>query len=488
MSSVVNKSSTRFAPKVANRGPGRKQPSRRTSTIRASFSVPKEDSEANRRPLLDTKADIDESAIDDSEPAPQSALATPPSSAPKLPSGSMEAPPRSVNTRASASAAPQPLRLTTISEPLTRQRRLNSTRATAFAPIVAPMHKSTPPSSQVAAPPVVEPVSKPKKAVVREKQFDEQGREVIEPEDLPRVGRGFAPSDDTSENKAINPHTFTMANLCQDIPIGQQNEDYDRFEDARMSRKRKRARVLRAKQMMRGQYDPKKPELRKELEDVYREYMDERQERFGNSKEESQARLQAIDAEPTQRQTVQLQKSKDGTILLDQESQQLDRHANNKAEDTPVSTREIDRYSTIINSYSFSTKERQERWTEAETLQFYQALSVWGTDFNLISHMFPTRSRHQIKTKFKYEEKRNPTKVQLYLVHRRKVDIVDYAKISGTEIVKLEDLEQDLERVRAQHNEQLKVKEDMKLQAKAEDAQRQLTANSVRPRGIKRER
>lgn len=488
MSSVVNKSSTRFAPKVGNRGPGRNQRSRRTSTIRASFSVPSQDSEANRRPVLDAKVDIEESAIDDSELAAQSALATPPSSAPKPPSGSMEAPSRSVTARASSVASPQPLRLTTISEPLNRQRRLNSTRSTTFAPIVAPLEKATPPSSQVAPPPAVEPVSKPKKAVVREKKFDDQGREIIEPEDLPRVGRGFAAADGALENKAINPHTFTMANLCQDIPIGQQNEDYDHFEDARISRKRKRARVLRAKQMMRGQYDPKKPELRKELEDIYREYMEERQERFGSSKEESQARLQAIDSEPAQRQTVQLQKSKDGRILLDQESQHLDRHANNKAEDTPVSTREIDRYSTIINSYSFSTKERQERWTEAETLQFYQALSVWGTDFNLISHMFPTRSRHQIKTKFKYEEKRNPTKVQLYLVHRRKVDITDYAKISGTEIVKLEDLEQDLERVRAQHNEQLKVKEDMKLQAKAEDAQKQMASNPVRPRGIKRER
>lgn len=310
-------------------------------------------------------------------------------------------------------------------------------------------------------------------------RYDDTGREIIEPEDLLKLGRGRTASESSLEDKAINVETFTMATLCHDIPIGQTNEDYLRFENARISRKRRRARVHKAKLMMKGLYEPRKPELRDELKQLYQEYKEEREERFGRSKDPAQAQLRAMDADAEAQQVVRLHRGKDGAIVLDSESQRFDRHINNKADSVNTNAQEIDKFSTVINSYSFSAKERPERWTDDETNMFFSALSVWGTDFNLIAHMFPSRTRHQIKTKFKYEERKNSAKVQMYLVHRRKVNIKEYAKISGTDIVDVDRMEDELARIRSEHHRQLKLEEEMKQQAFEEDANRQRLADNA---------
>jgi hypothetical protein len=44
-----------------------------------------------------------------------------------------------------------------------------------------------------------------------------------------------------------------------------------------------------------------------------------------------------------------------------------------------------------------------------DTLRFYQALRMCGTDFTLIAHVFPNRDRNDIKRKFKTEDKANRT-------------------------------------------------------------------------------
>jgi transcription factor TFIIIB component B'' len=46
-----------------------------------------------------------------------------------------------------------------------------------------------------------------------------------------------------------------------------------------------------------------------------------------------------------------------------------------------------------------------------DTLRFYQALRMCGTDFTLIARVFPNRDRDDIKRKFKTEDKANRTLV-----------------------------------------------------------------------------
>ncbi|KAF2128632.1 hypothetical protein P153DRAFT_432237 [Dothidotthia symphoricarpi CBS 119687] len=51
------------------------------------------------------------------------------------------------------------------------------------------------------------------------------------------------------------------------------------------------------------------------------------------------------------------------------------------------------------------------RWTQDQTDRFYHGLRMYGTDFQMISMMFPNLSRRVVKTKFTREERENPDKV-----------------------------------------------------------------------------
>ncbi|KPJ14754.1 Transcription factor TFIIIB component B''-like [Papilio machaon] len=46
-------------------------------------------------------------------------------------------------------------------------------------------------------------------------------------------------------------------------------------------------------------------------------------------------------------------------------------------------------------------------WSAPETVRFYRALAAIGTDFTLMAHLFPDRSRKDLKIKFKKEERQN---------------------------------------------------------------------------------
>lgn len=61
-----------------------------------------------------------------------------------------------------------------------------------------------------------------------------------------------------------------------------------------------------------------------------------------------------------------------------------------------------------------------------DTLRFYQALRMCGTDFALISNVFPNRSRDDIKRKFKTEDKANRTLVDSALRKTLTVEIFQF--------------------------------------------------------------
>jgi len=66
----------------------------------------------------------------------------------------------------------------------------------------------------------------------------------------------------------------------------------------------------------------------------------------------------------------------------------------------------------LLNSHSYSNWRKPVRWTDADTELFYVALTQFGLDFNLISQLFPKRTRTQVKQKFKRESKRNQAKIE----------------------------------------------------------------------------
>lgn len=75
-----------------------------------------------------------------------------------------------------------------------------------------------------------------------------------------------------------------------------------------------------------------------------------------------------------------------------------------------------------VTSSSYTNRAPADRWTSAETDVFYQGLAFFGTDFALISKLFESRNRRQIKNKYKREEKADPRRLHEALVNRAPIN------------------------------------------------------------------
>lgn len=76
-----------------------------------------------------------------------------------------------------------------------------------------------------------------------------------------------------------------------------------------------------------------------------------------------------------------------------------------------------------LTSHAFVKTIGPNRWSREETDRFYEALSMCGTDFALISLLFARRTREQVKGKYKVEERLHPGRVALALKRRRPLDV-----------------------------------------------------------------
>ncbi|CAF2009966.1 unnamed protein product [Rotaria magnacalcarata] len=109
-----------------------------------------------------------------------------------------------------------------------------------------------------------------------------------------------------------------------------------------------------------------------------------------------------------------------GALVVDEESI-LIRHA----EDAPRNTIIVEGQFNDDNltHQSYRKIGRRKRWNNRDTLRFYQALRMCGTDFTLIARVFPNRDRDDIKRKFKTEDKANRTLVDSALKQRVPFDL-----------------------------------------------------------------
>ncbi|KAJ6811229.1 uncharacterized protein M6B38_154425 [Iris pallida] len=63
---------------------------------------------------------------------------------------------------------------------------------------------------------------------------------------------------------------------------------------------------------------------------------------------------------------------------------------------------------TKLNYHTYMNRPKSGRWSKLETEEFYEAIRQFGTNFEMIQQLFPNRTRHQVKLKYKNEEKKNP--------------------------------------------------------------------------------
>ncbi|KAF0925941.1 hypothetical protein E2562_018742 [Oryza meyeriana var. granulata] len=73
---------------------------------------------------------------------------------------------------------------------------------------------------------------------------------------------------------------------------------------------------------------------------------------------------------------------------------------------------------TKLNYHSYMNRQTRAKWSKSDTDLFYQGLRQFGSDFAMIQHLFPDKSRNQVRQKFKAEEKRHPMQVHDAIMHR----------------------------------------------------------------------
>ncbi|KAK2077409.1 hypothetical protein QBZ16_004254 [Prototheca wickerhamii] len=97
-----------------------------------------------------------------------------------------------------------------------------------------------------------------------------------------------------------------------------------------------------------------------------------------------------------------------------------------QAQEQPPERRVVTEEHFTLNSTTYSNRLSNERWNAEDTELFYKALSQFGTDFTLISHLFPGRQRPHLKNKFKRESKRDPKRVDAALEASAKASATSY--------------------------------------------------------------
>ncbi|KAL7327664.1 hypothetical protein PS15p_206066 [Mucor circinelloides] len=110
-----------------------------------------------------------------------------------------------------------------------------------------------------------------------------------------------------------------------------------------------------------------------------------------------------------------------GEIVLDTDSLVVERTEGGvNYGDDPMEVVEENSMTRKVNSATYGKRKQSSRWDELETALFYDCLSQFGTDFEMIANMMPGRTRNQIRTKFNREERVCPEKVTEYMISKRK--------------------------------------------------------------------
>ena len=155
----------------------------------------------------------------------------------------------------------------------------------------------------------------------------------------------------------------------------------------------------------------------------------------------------------------QVKVAADGSIILDEASTMIETTATKKAkEDLLKSPLVFESANQATNYGSWGKKKKNADWSDKDTVKFYKALSVFGTDFSLMEGIFKKRSRHELKMKFKKEEKVNRQLVDKCLSQGQTFDPSIFDSDDD------EDSEDDREQKRKEKENRRKKKQDSQQQ------------------------
>ncbi|TFK36941.1 hypothetical protein BDQ12DRAFT_633318 [Crucibulum laeve] len=131
----------------------------------------------------------------------------------------------------------------------------------------------------------------------------------------------------------------------------------------------------------------------------------------------------------TSRFNVQVRIGPNGETIIDEESLVVDRV---ETDDTENYTHVIESDNTkFVNSGTYGKRYRGSRWSSEETELFYNALSQYGENYELIAYVLPGRDRKSCKNKFKIEDKRNHARINYCLSNSIPVDMNTLSRMTG---------------------------------------------------------
>lgn len=286
----------------------------------------------------------------------------------------------------------------------------------------------------------------------------------------------------------INPENMSMKDLCQlNLPVGKVSDNIGLVNAAKAReraskefrrRVRQRAKIERisyeeAQQLIEDETftpnnnndnnDDKNPKIKvDENGDATQDDQIKKEE--GNAKKRG-------DQQANKSGGLQLQVS-DGKLDIDTES--TFRQQSNVFDNMNRRVEETNPFERPVISNTYSKRKQTDKWDLEEEHQFFKALSDWGTDFSIISNLFPHRTRRQIKSKFNNEEKRRPGLIESALTRKFSPDLDEYQQIirKGTIIRTIEDFNKARDQLKTENDQQKKEILKEQERAQKEDAER----------------
>ncbi|XP_043489590.1 general transcriptional corepressor trfA [Polistes fuscatus] len=109
--------------------------------------------------------------------------------------------------------------------------------------------------------------------------------------------------------------------------------------------------------------------------------------------------------DPSSMPVPQVKVGADGQLVIDEQSLVIEQSHAKKSRELFAKKAIVD--DDNYGSGFYKRRPKGKEWPKWETLKFYKALNIVGTDFLLMQTLFPNRTRQEIKLKYKKEERLN---------------------------------------------------------------------------------
>ncbi|ELR03456.1 Transcription factor TFIIIB component B [Pseudogymnoascus destructans] len=270
----------------------------------------------------------------------------------------------------------------------------------------------------------------------------------------PRTRKKRAETPEDAEDQEIDHSTIKMADLCKDLKIGKKFSKHDEIKQRDIDRKAK-AKLRRENPELVGASDDERPSA--------------------TTRSANETPLQTTSVGPRMRLV-------DGQIVIDESSLNLDRHKLAAANAGVMEIIEENEFTRITTSGTFMKREKNIFWDLEAEEKFYVGLRMFGTDFEMISKMFPDRNRRQIKLKFNKEERLYPSKINSALLGEKvPINFDEYKSHTGLEYEDVAVINAEREEIEAEQNA-----EEARVEAELAEATRQKKAAIHATRGPER--